>query len=159
MLDYHVILDLLPTLAGLYFSQRFPADCHLSAVQASILLAIGLQRKSVEDIEVSQSNLTFFLIGGSFLKKNVHLQNELKLPASQSLALFVKVIRKLSKHLEELRGSELASEIPSTATTSRPSLEPVARKLADELDEGARDFDTNLKRQEKHVADALQPEQ
>lgn len=54
MLDYHVILDLLPTLSELYFAQRFPSECHLSAVQSSILLAIGLQRKSVEDIEVRQ---------------------------------------------------------------------------------------------------------
>lgn len=51
MLDYHVILDLLPTLAALYFSRRFPADVKLSGVQSSILLALGLQRKSVEDIE------------------------------------------------------------------------------------------------------------
>lgn len=53
MLDYHVILDLLPTLSALYFSQRFPEDIKLSGVQSSILLALGLQRKPVEDIEVS----------------------------------------------------------------------------------------------------------
>lgn len=53
MLDYHVILDLLPTLAGLYFAKRLPEDVKLSGVQASILCALGLQRKSVEDIEVS----------------------------------------------------------------------------------------------------------
>jgi len=53
MLDYHVILDLLPTLAALYFSQRFPEDVKLSAVQCSILLTLGLQRKTVEDVEVS----------------------------------------------------------------------------------------------------------
>lgn len=52
MLDYHVILDLLPTLSALYFSQRFPAEIKLSGVQSSILLALGLQRKPVEDIEV-----------------------------------------------------------------------------------------------------------
>jgi N-acetyltransferase 10 len=56
MLDYHVVLDLLPTLAALYFSKRFPVDVKLSGVQSSILLALGLQRKSVEDIEVSKSN-------------------------------------------------------------------------------------------------------
>ena len=52
MLDYHVILDLLPTLSTLYFSQRFPGEIKLSGVQSSILLALGLQRKPVEDIEV-----------------------------------------------------------------------------------------------------------
>ena len=52
MLDYHVILDLLPTIASLYFDRRLGADVRLSAVQSSIFLAMGLQRKSVEDIEV-----------------------------------------------------------------------------------------------------------
>jgi hypothetical protein len=52
MLDYHVILDLLPTLAALYFSGRFPADVKLSGVQSCILLALGLQRKPIEAIEV-----------------------------------------------------------------------------------------------------------
>lgn len=55
MLDYHVILDLLPTLAALYFSNRFPEDVKLSGVQSSILLALGLQRKPIEDIEVRPS--------------------------------------------------------------------------------------------------------
>ena len=51
MLDYHVILDLLPSLSTLYFTHRFPPDCKLSAVQSAILLAVGLQRKSVEEVE------------------------------------------------------------------------------------------------------------
>ena len=59
MLDYHVILDLLPTLAALYFAKRFPLDVKLSGVQSSILLALGLQRKSVEDIEVSHCRFLF----------------------------------------------------------------------------------------------------
>lgn len=58
MLDYHVILDLLPTLAGLYFTRRLPEDVKLSGVQASILCALGLQRKSVEDIEVRSAFLS-----------------------------------------------------------------------------------------------------
>lgn len=66
MLDYHVILDLLPTLAALYFTQRFPADIKLSGVQSSILLALGLQRKPVEDIQVSESlSLSKFGVGAN----------------------------------------------------------------------------------------------
>jgi N-acetyltransferase 10 len=53
MLDYHVILDLLPTVALLYFQKRLGDDVRLSAVQSSILLALGLQRKSIEEVEVS----------------------------------------------------------------------------------------------------------
>lgn len=66
MLDYHVILDLLPTLSALYFSQRFPEEIKLSGVQSSILLALGLQRKPVEDIEVSDQ-IRFAGIEADFL--------------------------------------------------------------------------------------------
>ncbi|TFK62642.1 DUF699-domain-containing protein [Pluteus cervinus] len=75
MLDYHVILDLIPVLASLYFQQQLK-DVKLGAVQSAILLAVGLQRKPIEDIE-----------------------NELQLPVSQALALFGKIVKKISKHL------------------------------------------------------------
>lgn len=52
-LDYHVIMDLLPTVAQFYFEKRLGADVRLSAVQSSILLALGLQRKTIEEIEVT----------------------------------------------------------------------------------------------------------
>ena len=52
MLDYHVIMDLLPTVAMLYFERRLGPDMRLSAVQSSILLSLGLQRKNIEDVEV-----------------------------------------------------------------------------------------------------------
>ncbi len=55
MLDYHVILDLLPMVAIFYFDKRLGLDLRLSAVQSSILLALGLQRKSIEEVEVSTS--------------------------------------------------------------------------------------------------------
>jgi N-acetyltransferase 10 len=54
MLDYHVILDLLPSAAALYFEKRLGGDVKLSAVQSAILLALGLQRKTIEEVEVSQ---------------------------------------------------------------------------------------------------------
>lgn len=52
MLDYHVILDLLPTIAHLYFGGRLGEVIKFSGVQSSILLGIGLQRKAIEDLEV-----------------------------------------------------------------------------------------------------------
>lgn len=62
MLDYHVILDLMPTVANLYFQKRLGSSkvsedgegqVRLTAVQSSILLALGVQRKTLEDLEVS----------------------------------------------------------------------------------------------------------
>jgi N-acetyltransferase 10 len=52
MLDYHVVLDLLPSSAALYFERRLGAEVRLSAVQSAILLALGLQRKTIEEVEV-----------------------------------------------------------------------------------------------------------
>lgn len=61
MLDFHVIIDLLPILASLFFQHRLLSastddskaePLHLNALQSAILLGIGLQRKTVEDIEV-----------------------------------------------------------------------------------------------------------
>ncbi|GAA5883429.1 hypothetical protein JCM16303_003792 [Sporobolomyces ruberrimus] len=99
MLDYHVILDLLPTLAALYFSKRFPVDVKLSGVQSSILLALGLQRKSVEDIE-----------------------SELQLPVAQTLALFVKTIRKLTKSIQEILKLDAGRSLPTEAQVSASNL-------------------------------------
>ena len=103
MLDYHVILDLMPCVANLYFQKRLgplnkggdgqvgEGAIRLTAVQSSILLAIGLQRKPVEDLET-----------------------ELQLPVSQTLALFAKLIRKISKRLIDIQKAAISAEIPQT---------------------------------------------
>lgn len=56
ILDYHVILDLMPVIANLFFQRRLDGKeaIHLSAVQSAILLGMGLQRKNVEDVEVTE---------------------------------------------------------------------------------------------------------
>ncbi|KAF9530396.1 DUF699-domain-containing protein [Crepidotus variabilis] len=101
MLDYHVILDLMPTVANLYFQKRLGSGkgegkdsdgpLRLAVVQSSILLALGLQRKTIEDVEA-----------------------ELCLPASQTLALFTKIIRKISKRLVDIRKTAINAELPET---------------------------------------------
>ena len=53
MVDYHVIMDLLPIVSSLYFEKRLGEEVKLGAVQSSILLALGLQRKTIEKVEVS----------------------------------------------------------------------------------------------------------
>ncbi|KAF9474755.1 DUF699-domain-containing protein [Pholiota conissans] len=107
MLDYHVILDLMPTVANLYFQKRLGASnkngdaqgqegpMRLTAVQSSILLAIGLQRKTLEELEA-----------------------ELNLPVSQALALFGKLIRKISKRLIDIRKAAISAELPEAKLTS-----------------------------------------
>lgn len=139
-----VILDLLPTLAALYFAQRFPADVKLSGVQSSILLALGLQRKSVEDVE-----------------------QELQLPVAQSLALFVKTIRKMTKALSEIQSQAIAETLPDrthdkaarkllkSLPTVRQSHEVNDRRMTEELDEAGREVMRQLAEQQKEVIDSL----
>jgi N-acetyltransferase 10 len=53
LLDYHVIMDLIPQLASLWFDGRVNSEgIKLTNIQAALLLAIGLQRKTVDDVEV-----------------------------------------------------------------------------------------------------------
>lgn len=145
MLDYHVILDLLPSLSTLYFSGRFASypDCKLSGVQSSILLALGLQRKEIEDVE-----------------------KELKLPVAQALALFVKIIRKIVKTLEDIQKSEIDKTIPQqsaeeqqTHQNGRTSGAATAKLLAADLDAGADEATSQLRAQQREIIDSLDLEQ
>lgn len=51
LVDYHLILDLLPSLARLYLSGQLPAT--LSYGQAAILLCLGLQQRELNDVEAA----------------------------------------------------------------------------------------------------------
>ncbi|GBG87241.1 hypothetical protein CBR_g45300 [Chara braunii] len=51
LVDYHLILDLVPTIAQLYFLEKIPAT--VSYGQAAILLSIGLQRQELSEVEKS----------------------------------------------------------------------------------------------------------
>ena len=53
IVDYHIIIDLVPTLARLYFMDRIPIS--MSFTQAATLAAMGLQHKSLDKLSVSLS--------------------------------------------------------------------------------------------------------
>lgn len=71
--DHHLITDLLPIVARLYFLGRFGPEMTVSSVQAALLVGVGLQNKTVDDIS-----------------------KELSLPSNQVLAMFNKALRKVS---------------------------------------------------------------
>lgn len=54
MVDFHLVMDLVPTLAKLFFTKKtIPKGAvNLSYVQSTILIGIGLQFKKIEEIEV-----------------------------------------------------------------------------------------------------------
>ncbi|CAK9137393.1 unnamed protein product [Ilex paraguariensis] len=85
--DFHKILDLVPTLARLYFREKLPVS--VSYTQASVLLCSGLQEKSITCI-----------------------QGEMKLERQQILSLFIKVMKKLHKHLYGIASKEIDSSLP-----------------------------------------------
>uniref|UniRef100_T1IXW1 RNA cytidine acetyltransferase n=1 Tax=Strigamia maritima TaxID=126957 RepID=T1IXW1_STRMM len=87
MADYHFIIDLIPVLAKLFFTLKM-GDMHLSVVQSAILLGIGLQFKTVDE-----------------------LSTDLDLAASQILALFSRVIRKMTNHLNSIKETEIGKTV------------------------------------------------
>ncbi|KAL3069386.1 hypothetical protein niasHS_018111 [Heterodera schachtii] len=78
--DLALISDLLPTIAGLYFTARVDTNrAPLDLSQAAVLLGVGLQRKMVETVA-----------------------NELALSTSQTHALLNKAIRRLSEYFDSI---------------------------------------------------------
>ena len=151
MLDYHVILDLLPQIAIFHFTGRLKPQVSLSGVQRSILLALGLQRKTLDDVE-----------------------KELGLPASQLLAMFVKIVRKTSSHFRSLVEGAVAEGMPPEEAPLRSQahdasahdaedgtelvadrFKPLEQDLGDELAEGGRAVDRELKEKQRALVDAL----
>jgi N-acetyltransferase 10 len=61
-IDWHAVIDLLPTVAALYFAKRFPEEVNPSPVQSSVLCAMGLQRKSENEIAVRFLFLPFAVL-------------------------------------------------------------------------------------------------
>ena len=150
MLDYHVILDMVPTIASLYFSGRLKQAVKLSGVQSAILLAIGLQRKVLEDVE-----------------------KELSVAISQLLAMLVKIIRKISTHFRELVEGAVVESMPENIANGnnadgaidetgadgagRPKarLQPLEKPLLEELREGKAEVDKELKEKQRALINAL----
>lgn len=108
LLDYHVIVDLLHSISRLYFLESFD-QLKLSAAQGAIFIAIGLQKKTVEQVEA-----------------------DLGISVSQILALFAKAVRKCSNYLDGLiEKAAIADveEVVSTARKENPDLVEVGRDL------------------------------
>ncbi|KAF9254986.1 DUF699-domain-containing protein [Marasmius fiardii PR-910] len=159
MLDYHVILDLMPTIASLFFQRRLTKTSgqpqvesnqeksssgyiSLSAVQSAVLLGMGLQRKSVEDVEV-----------------------ELSLPVSQTLALLVKVIRKISKRLMDIQRETVEASSSNTGATAQvqinlpnqENVSSISRNIEKELEEAGlkEKEDREMRERQRELIDSL----
>lgn len=138
MLDYHVIIDMIPTIAELYFRGEMPADIKLSGVQSAILLGIGLQRKSIDE-----------------------LQKELSLASNQVLALFVKIIRKMSQYFAKVEAKAYEETVPSLKQSKNADESSGKRDAAD--DEAWKplkdDVDADLEKAGDEVMDEMKAKQ
>lgn len=135
MLDYHVILDLLPLVADLYFAGRLQVS--LSFVQRAILVAIGLQRKSIDDLE-----------------------KELSLPSSQVMAMFIKIIKKASTAFHEIEKAALEKEVPREPQgngniNGDESFIPLERDLDEEMEEAGDEAISTLREKQRELINSL----
>ena len=115
MVEHHVIIDLVPVLAVLFFSRKLGSECTLSAAQQAILLALGLQRKPVEALE-----------------------GELGLTPSQVLALFAKIVRRIVKTLQDIQREGVGRDLPAEQSDVQrigvqQSFRPVEQSVEEEL--------------------------
>ncbi|XP_001607707.1 RNA cytidine acetyltransferase [Nasonia vitripennis] len=111
MTDYHLIMDLVPPLARLYYLNLM-GSVHFSPVQSAILLSLGLQHKTVdqvvEDLNKTSANDTNLLL------------------ASQVLGLFNRIVCKATKYLNDVIKNDVGSafkEIKDSSENVKVSLQ------------------------------------
>jgi N-acetyltransferase 10 len=126
LVDHHMILDLIPSLANSFYAEKLPAN--LSYIQAAILLMLGLQQRNIDGI-----------------------QEKLDLPANQVLALFNKAVRKLHAHIKQVKIAAMERTLPKPNVVEFHAHE---RDLDDDLDEAAEEVKQQMA--EKLAADGLQ---
>lgn len=120
LVDYHLIIRLMPTIARIFFMNRM-GDVQMSAVQSAILLGIGLQHKTFDQLE-----------------------KELELPVSQLLALFNRSVRRVIKYFNEI----LEMEIEKTfAPQSDIVMNPLQESIQEELGEAAKELQKKQKKE------------
>lgn len=95
LVEYALVLDIVPTLASLFLSRRMP-EVRLSSLQCAILVAVGGQHKTFDQ-----------------------LASEFSVPTSQLLALFNKAMHKLANHCRTLLERQVEEEEELTSSRGR----------------------------------------
>jgi N-acetyltransferase 10 len=130
LVDYHLIMDLVPNMAKLFYLNKLGQDFSVSAVQSAILLGLGLQYKSIESLE-----------------------KDLQLPSNQLLALFNKVVKKFISLIEEINVTELSKGFKNdnlqVQTDRVRGMVALKQSLDDELNEEAEKVLKNEKEEKK----------
>ncbi|NXY24373.1 NAT10 acetyltransferase, partial [Atrichornis clamosus] len=120
MVDYHLIMDMVPTLARMFFLNQM-GDISLSAAQSALFLGIGLQHKSLDQLE-----------------------KELELPSSQLMGLFNRIIRKVVQLFNTVQEKAVEEQM---AATKDVVMEPTLKSLNEDLEEAAKEFQEKHKQE------------
>ncbi|XP_075995531.1 RNA cytidine acetyltransferase [Genypterus blacodes] len=124
MVDYHLIMDLIPSVSRMFFLKQL-GDVNLSAAQCALLLGIGLQHKSVDQLE-----------------------KEIDLPSSQLMGLFNRLIRKFVQVFTGVQEKAIEAEMVESKDIS---MEPTVGSLNEDLNEAAKEFDEKHKQEVEKV--------
>ncbi|XP_035251629.1 RNA cytidine acetyltransferase [Anguilla anguilla] len=124
MVDYHLVMDMIPAVARMFFLKQL-GDISLSAAQCALLLGIGLQHKTVDELE-----------------------KEIQLPSSQIMGLFNRLIRKVVQYFNSIQETAVEAEM---AVSKEIAMEPTARTLSEDLDEAAKEFQEKHKKDMEQI--------
>ena len=111
MVDFHLIIDLVPRLAKMYFMGHFKQSMRLSFMHSAILLGIGLQYKIVDEISV-----------------------DLRLQVSEVLPQFIKIVKKFARVFDHIYKKEIEDQMPrpdlnADISTLKSIKEPMLEEL------------------------------
>ncbi|XP_030629872.1 RNA cytidine acetyltransferase [Chanos chanos] len=126
MVDYHLIMDMIPAIARMFFLRHL-GDISLSTAQCALLLGIGLQHKTVEVLE-----------------------KEIDLPSSQIMGLFNRLIRKVVQFFSSIQEKAVEAEM---VTSKDIIMEPTARSLNEDLAEAAKEYQEKQKQDLEKIKD------
>ncbi|MCO5599793.1 hypothetical protein L7F22_053900 [Adiantum nelumboides] len=152
LIEYTVILDLLPTLASLYFTHRLrvpdddslaedadvPAsesgEITLSGLQSAMLLALGLQRKEPSEVA-----------------------SELDIAPVQALALFGKAVRRIVASLRRVEKQKIARSMANEiGQRAQKEWKPLQQSLSEDLQsEGSKIIQNEQEKQRSETQRAL----
>ncbi|KAI5948932.1 NAT10 [Candida theae] len=142
LLDYHVIVDMLPLIAQLYFSKKTGNYVSLSSVQSAILLAIGLQHKNIDQIA-----------------------SELNLAPNQAMAMFAKIIRKFSTYFRSVLTRAIEEQLPELEDEQIKEMEgnveeevdynQIEQNLHDDLEEAGDEAISEMREKQRELINAL----
>ncbi|XP_072475293.1 RNA cytidine acetyltransferase isoform X2 [Notamacropus eugenii] len=113
MVDYHLIMDLIPAISRMHFLNQL-GQLSLSAAQSALLLGVGLQHKTMDQLE-----------------------KEIELPCSQLMGLFNRIIRKVVQLFSVIQEKAIEEQMGAAKDVV---MEPTLKSLSEDLDEAAKEF-------------------